>query len=79
LFELPSDLNVIDLSGNNFENIPDDLFLGNVELEKVILEKFIFEIFIFEKENPIAKGIAYSPYSKKQLLNVPVANYILNN
>jgi hypothetical protein len=38
LFELPSDLNVIDLSGNNFENIPDDLFLGNVELEKVILE-----------------------------------------
>lgn len=31
------------------------------------------EIFIFEKENPIAKGIAYSPYSKKQLLNVPVA------
>lgn len=28
-------------------------------------------IFIFEKENPIAKGIAYSPYSKKQLLNVP--------
>ncbi len=29
------------------------------------------EIFIFEKENPIAKGIAYSPYSKKQLLNVP--------
>lgn len=33
----------------------------------------IIEILLFEKENPIGKGIAYSPYSKKQLLNVPTS------
>ncbi len=66
------DLTVIDLSGNDFENIPEKLFYENIALEKVIMENDVcpnktrnraFPEKLFEK-NVNFKIFRYSVYNK---------------
>ena len=49
-------------------------FCGSALLIQLVKQsRFPLEIILINKENPLSKGIAYSSYNPKHILNVPAA------